>query len=76
MVNHSFVDVLGIETVVLTLTFGETIILNIIKYVLTIAKNLIFGSLLCKVKMSLDFQGGKTILLYKKIYFGNDYKSY
>lgn len=44
-----------------------------VKHVPAIVKNLVFGSLLCDAGMRLNFQGGKAILSYKNIYFGNAY---
>jgi len=73
MADRSTVAVLGTGTVVLILTSGKTLTLKSVKHVLSISKNLVFRSLLCDAKMTLDFQDGKIILSYKKIYFGNAY---
>jgi len=75
MVNCSTADVLGTGIVVLVLTSGKTLILKTVKYVPSIFKNLVSGSLLCDTGMRLDFQGEKVILSYKKIYFGNAYRT-
>ena len=71
MANRSTAAVLRTGTVVLTLTSGKTLTLKSVKHVPSISKNLISGSLLCDAGMRLYFQGGKVVLSYKKMYFGN-----
>ena len=71
MADRSTADVLGIGTVVLNLTSGKTLTLKDVKHVPTIAKNLVSGGMLCDIGMRLDFQSGKVVLSYKKIYFGS-----
>ncbi|XP_077227070.1 uncharacterized protein LOC143860368 [Tasmannia lanceolata] len=75
MVGRSTTNVLGSGTVVLTLTSGKTVTLQNVKHVPSIAKNLVFGSLLCDAGMRLDFQGGKTVLSYNNVYFENAYRT-
>ncbi|XP_020264309.1 uncharacterized protein LOC109840177 [Asparagus officinalis] len=75
MVGRSVVLVLGTGTVVLTLSSGKTLALKDVKYVPSITKNLVSGSLLCDAGMRLDFQGGKVVLSFKKMYFGNAYRT-
>ena len=59
----------------LTLTSGKTLTLKSVKHVPSIFKNLVSESLLCDAGMRLDFQGGKSVLSYKKMYFGNTYRT-
>ena len=73
MANRSRDVVLRTGTVVLTLTSGKILTLKSVKHVPSISKNLVFESLLCDAKMRLDFQDEKTVLSYKKMYFGNAY---
>ena len=75
MVNRSTIVVLEIRTVMLTLTSRKTFTLKNVKYVSSIFKNLVSGSLLCDVEMRLDLQSGKTVLSYKKINFDNAYRT-
>jgi len=74
MADRSTVAVLGTGTVVLTLTL-ETLTLKSVKHVPSIFKNLLYGSLLCDAGMRLDFQSGKVVLSYMKMYFGNAYRT-
>ena len=76
MAIRSTVAVLGTRTMVLTLISGNTITLKSVKYVPSIFKNLVSGSSLCDTGIKLDFKGGKDILSYKKMYFGNAYHAY
>ena len=75
MTDRSTATVLGTGTLVLTLTLGKTLTLKSVKHVPSISKNLVSGSMLSNVRMRPDFQGGKTILSYKKMYFGNAYRT-
>ena len=75
-VDRSTTVVLEIGTVVLTLTSGKTLTLKSVKHVPSIFKNLVSGSLLCDAGMRLDFQGGKVVLSYRKMYFDNAYCTY
>jgi len=59
----------------LSLTSGKTLTLKSVKYVPSIFKNLVSGSLLCDAGIRLDIQGEKAVLSYKKMYFGNDYRT-
>jgi len=75
MVDRSTAAVLGIGTMVLTLTSGKTLTLKSVKHIPSIFKNLVSGSLLCDAGMRLDFQDGKTIMSYMKMCFGNAYRT-
>jgi len=66
---------LCLEHVVLALTSRKTLTLKSVKHVPSIFKNLVFENLLCDTGMRLDFQGGKIVLSYKKMYFGNTYRT-
>ena len=67
MANHSTVA-LRTATAVLILTSAKTLTLRCVKHILSIFKNLVSDSLLCDVGMRLDFQVGKVVLSYKKIF--------
>ena len=71
MADHSIAAVLGIGTVIISLTSGKTLTLKEVKHVPSISKNLVSGSLLCGAGMRMDFQGGKTVLSYNKVFFGS-----
>ena len=76
IIDHSTAVVLGIVIVVLTFTSRKTLTLKSVKHVPSIFKNLVSGSLLCDARMRLDFQGEKVVLSYKKMFFGNAYRTY
>ena len=59
-----------------TLTSEKSLTLKNIKHVLSISKNLVSESLLYDAGMRLHFQGEQVVLPYKKIYFGNAYRTY
>jgi len=59
----------------LTLTSEKTLTLKTVKHDPSISKNLVSGSLLCDAGMRLDFQGEKVVLSYKKMFFGNAYRT-
>ena len=74
MANRSTTAVLETGTVLLTFTSGKTHIEEC-EICPSIFKNLVSGSLLCDAGMRLAFQGGKAVLSYMKIYFGNAYRT-
>jgi hypothetical protein len=62
MGNRSHARVLGVSTVILKFTTGKTMLLKNVQHVLSIKRNLVSGSLLCRDGHKLVFESNKCIL--------------
>jgi hypothetical protein len=60
--NGSHARVLGVGTVILKFTSGNTMLLKKVQHVPSIKKNLVSGSLLCRDGYKLVFKSNKCIL--------------
>jgi hypothetical protein len=62
MGNGSHVRVLGVGTVILKFTLGNTVLLKNMQHVSSIKKNFVSGSILCRDGYKLVFESNKYIL--------------
>lgn len=67
--NQAQVEVQGIGTVVLKLTSGKSLMLQDVKHVPAIAKNLISVGLLCNAGLKMDINVGQVVMSIKGTYF-------
>ena len=75
MGNGARAAVRGVGTVDLKLTLGKTVQLKNVQHVLSIRKNLISGSLLCRDGYKLVFESNKCILSKYGTFIGKGYES-
>jgi hypothetical protein len=75
MGNGTHARVLGVGTVILEFTSEKTVLLKNVQHVLSIKKNLVSGSLLCRDGYKLVFESNKCILSKYGTFVGKGYDS-
>jgi hypothetical protein len=75
MGNRSHARVLGVGTIILKFTSGNTVLLKNVQYVPSIKKNLVSASLLCWDGYKLVFESNKCILSKYGTFVGKGYDS-